>query len=287
MNRNADRSVRLRAAGSSADRTRRIRSTDANFSGSLRQWRASRGMSQLDLAMAADVSPRHLSCIENRRALPGRDVVVRLSEALGMPLRDRNALLLAAGHAPIYPSTSLGAAELAQARRVIDLMLRQQEPYPATVIDRHWNMIQMNAGVQRLLRRVLGGRDPRHTNMIRQIFDPEDVRQAIANWDEVASTVIMNLQNELARTPGDQPGEELLAEALAYPGVPQRWRQRDLERSPSPLLTTAFRDGDRQLCFVSTITTFATPRDVTLDELRIECCFPADEYTASICKAMA
>jgi transcriptional regulator with XRE-family HTH domain len=263
------------------------RSTDSSFSALLREWRASRRMSQLELALAADVSSRHLSCLENRRALPGRDVLMRLAEALDMPLRDRNALLLAAGFAPMYPTTSLGAAELAQARRVIDLILKQQEPYPATLIDRHWNMIQMNAGVERLLYRVMGGRAPRHANMIRQIFDPEDVRQAIANWEEVAGTVIMNLQNELSRTPSDVAGKALLAEAWAYPGVPQRWRQRELERSPSPQLTTVFRDGDCQLSFVSTITTFATPRDVTLDELRIECCFPTDEYTAAVCKAMA
>jgi len=253
----------------------------------LRDWRTSRRMSQLELANAAEISARHLSCIETRRAQPGRDVVVRLAEALDIPLRDRNALLLAAGFAPIYPKTLLGASQLTHAQRVIDLILAQQEPYPASLIDRHWNMIQMNAGVERLLRRVLGGRPPRHANMIRQIFDPEDVRRVIVNWEEVASVVLTNLQNELARTPGDEAGEALLAEALAYPGVPQRWRHRDLERIPSPLLTTVFRDGNRQLSFVSTITTFATPRDVTLDELRIECCFPTDEFTASTCKAMA
>jgi transcriptional regulator with XRE-family HTH domain len=244
-------------------------------------------MSQLELALAAEISPRHLSCIETGRAQPGREVVVRLGEALDIPLRDRNALLLAAGFAPIYPKTSLDGSQVAKARRVIDLILAQQEPFPATLIDRHWNMIQVNAGMERLLQRILAGRPLRHSNIIRQIFDPEDVRRVIANWEEVANTVLTNLQNELARTPGDGEGEALLAEALAYPGVPRHWQHRDLERTLSPLSMTIFRDGDRGLSFMSTVITFATPRDVTLDELRIECCFPTDEYTAATCREMA
>jgi transcriptional regulator with XRE-family HTH domain len=262
-----------------------IRAND--FGVMLREWRIARRMSQLDLALAAEVSPRHLSCIETGKAQAGREIVARIAETLEMPLRDRNALLIAAGYAPIYPETSLATTQLGQIRKAIDLILAQQEPFPASVIDRRWNMIQTNGGLDRLLHRVLGGRPPRHSNMIRQIFDPEDVRPAIANWEEVASAVIGNLQHELAVTPGDSEGRALAAEALAYPGVPSRWRQRDIERAPSPLLTTVFRDGNGELSFFSTITTFAMPRDVTLDELRVESCFPMDEHTAAVCRAMA
>jgi transcriptional regulator with XRE-family HTH domain len=258
-----------------------------DFCAMLREWRVARRMSQLELAVVAEVSPRHMSCIETGKARAGREIVTRIAETLEMPLRDRNALLIAAGYAPIYPETSLATTQFAQIGKAIDLILAQQEPFPASVIDRRWNMIQTNKGLDRLLRRVLGGRPPRHSNMIRQIFDPEDVRSAIVNWEEVASAVIGNLQHELAVTPGDTAGRALAAEVLAYPGVPTRWRQRDVERAPSPLLTTVFRDGDAELSFFSTITTFAMPRDVTLDELRVESCFPMDEHTAAVCRAMA
>lgn len=259
----------------------------SQFGSILRGWRDARRMSQLDLAMSADVSPRHLSCLETGKAQPGRQIVVRLAETLDVPLRDRNALLMAAGYAPIYPETALTTAPLAEVRCAIDLLLEQQEPYPAILLDRHWNMLQTNRGMDRVVRRVLGGRSSAHDNMIRQIFDPADVRATIVNWDEVARSVIGNFQHMLASSPTDSAGRALLAEALAYPGVPTRWRDLDLASPPAPLLTTVMRDGTEHLTFFSTITTFAMARDVTLEELRIECCFPIDERTRRVCREMA
>jgi transcriptional regulator with XRE-family HTH domain len=259
----------------------------SHFTTLLRGWRSTRRMSQMDLALAADLSPRHLSCVETGKAQPGRDVVIRIAETLEIPLRDRNALLIAAGYAPVYPETALATTQLAEVRRAIDLLLAQQEPFPASVLDRHWNIVWSNAGFDRLVSHVLSGRPSRHDNMIRQIFDPEDVRRTIVNWDEVAGAVIGNLQHTLAATPGDAVGHALVAEVLAYPGVPTRWRQLDMAKGPSPLLTTVMRDGEGELSFFSTITTFAMPRDVTLDELRIECCFPTDARTREVCQALA
>ena len=259
----------------------------SHFGVLLRGWRVARRMSQLDLAGAADLSARHLSCVETGKAQPGRDVVVRIAETLEIPLRDRNALLIAAGYAPIYPETAVGAPPLAEVRRAIDLLLAQQEPFPASVLDRRWNIVRSNAGFDRVVSHVLGGRPSRHANMIRQIFDREDVGRIIVNWEEVAGAVIGNLQHALAATPGDAQGHALVAEVLSYPGVPTRWRQLDVARAPSPLLTTIMRDGEGELSFFSTITTFAMPRDVTLDELRIECCFPTDARTRAVCEAMA
>ncbi|KQV58805.1 MULTISPECIES: helix-turn-helix domain-containing protein [unclassified Caulobacter] len=258
-----------------------------HFGALLRGWRAARRMSQMDLATAADVSSRHFSCVETGKAQPGRDVVIRIAETLEIPLRDRNALLMAAGYAPIYPETALATSHLTEVRRAIDLLLAQQEPFPASVLDRHWNIVQSNKGFDRIVSHVLGGRPSRHANMIRQIFDPEDVRRTIVNWDEIAGAVIGNLQHALAATPGDEVGHALVAEVLAYPGVPTRWRQLDFATPPSPLLTTVMRDGEGELSFFSTITTFAMPRDVTLEELRIECCFPTDARTREVLEGLA
>lgn len=253
----------------------------------LREWRAARRLSQLDLALSAGISARHLSYVETGKAQAGRDTVARLADTLEMPLRERNALLLAAGYAPEYPETALGTPELAQMQRAIDLILAQQEPYPAFLINRHWDVLMANRGAERVNRFMLGGRPSAHANMVRQFFDPDDLRAAVANWEEVAGEMIRHLHDHVAATPTDHAAKTLLDDALACPGVPARWRLRDLSAMPSPLLTTVLRRDGVELRFFSTITTFATPRDVTLDEVHIECCFPMDEETASRCRALA
>lgn len=204
-----------------------------------------------------------------------------------MPLRECNALLMAAGYAPKYPETSLNTPGMAQIRRAIELMLAQQEPYPAFLLNRHWDILMANPAAARVANFVLRGAGSPHTNMIRQIFDPKDLRSAIVNWEDVAGDLIRHLHDVIAATPSDTVARNLLEEALAYPGVPRQWRIRDLGTAPSPLLTTVFRVDNRQLSFFSTITTFGTPRDVTIDELHIESCFPMDEATADFCRKMA
>lgn len=253
----------------------------------LREWRAARHLSQLDLSLEAGVSARHLSCVETGKAQPSRDVIARFADVLQMPLRERNALLMAAGYAPEYPETALGTAELAQVNRAIEFILNQQEPYPAFVINRHWDMLRANRGALRINRFVLRGRASVHRNMARQIFDTNDLRAAIVNWEEVASDLIHHLHDEVAAAPTDAVARALLEEVLGYPGVPARWRTRELGKVPSSLLTTVLRRDRQELHFFSTITTFATPRNVTLDELHIECCFPVNEATAVLCRALA
>ncbi|WP_230473669.1 helix-turn-helix domain-containing protein [Dyella choica] len=253
----------------------------------LREWRASRRLSQLDLALAAEVSARHLSCVETGKAQPSREMVLRLADALDMPLRECNALLMAAGYAPKFPETSLSTPAMAQVRRAIELMLEQQEPYPAFLLNRHWDILMANRAAARVASFVLRGASSPHANMIRQIFDPNDLRSAIVNWEDVAGDLIRHLHDVVSATPSDEVARDLLDEALAYPGVPMQWRIRDLGTAPSPLLTTIFRVDDRQLSFFSAITTFGTPRDVTLDELHIEACFPMDEQTAEFCRELS
>ena len=253
----------------------------------LREWRAARRLSQLDLSLEAGISTRHLSYVETGKARPGRDLVLRLADALDMPLRERNALMLAAGYAPVHPVRALGTPDLAPMRRAIELILAQQEPYPAFVLDRHWNIVQANAAAVRINRRILGGRDPVHGNMIRTVFDPDDLRRGFANWEEVAGDLVRHLHDAVAAVPTDEAMRALLDEALSYPGVSARWRNRDVDVPPSPLLTTVLRAGGDELRFFSTFTRFGTTRDVTLQELHVECCFPADEDTARRSRALA
>ncbi len=253
----------------------------------LREWRAARRMSQLDLALEAGLSTRHLSCIETGKAQASREMIFRLADSLGMALRERNALLVAAGYAPLYPESALAVPELTRVRRAIELMLEHQEPYPAFVLNRHWDVLLANRAAAAVNRFVLGGRDSAHGNMLRQIFDPGDLRQAFANWEEVAGDLIRHLHKLVADAPTDGKARALLEEMLAYPGVPSGWRWRELGASPTPLITTVFRAQGRELRFFSAITTFGTARDVTLDELHVECCYPADEATAAACRELA
>lgn len=252
----------------------------------LREWRAARRLSQLDLALDVGVSARHLSCVETGKAQPSRDMVARLADTLDMPLRERNALLIAAGYAPKYRETGLGTPELAQVRRAIEFVLEQQEPYPAFVLNRYWDVLMANRAAARVNRFVMRGVASAHQNMLRQIFDPNDLRPAVVNWEEVAGDLIRHLHHEVAAAPTDAVARALLDEVLGYPGVPARWRTRELDTAPSPLLTTVLGRDGRELRFFSTITTFGTPRDVTLEELRIECCFPDDEATAELCRKL-
>jgi transcriptional regulator with XRE-family HTH domain len=257
-----------------------------HFGALLREWRSARRRSQLDLALDADVSARHLSCVETGKAQPSRDMVARLADALAMPLRERNALMIAAGYAPEYHETPLTTPGMAAVRRAVDFILEQQEPYPALVMNRHWDLLLANRALTRVFG-VLRGGPPKHANVLHQIFDPDDMRPYVANWEEVAGDVIRHLHGEIAIEPGDGKARALLAEVLSYPAIPARWRTREPGATPLPLLTTVFRKDALELGFFSTFTTFGTTRDVTIEELRIECLFPADEATADFCRALA
>lgn len=249
----------------------------------LREWRAMRRMSQMDLALEAGISTRHLSCIETGKAQASRGLVSGLADVLGMPLRERNALLLAAGFAPRYSETPLLKPELDRMRQAIELILKHQEPYPAFVINRRWEVVSANEAAVRMNRFLMKGRTPRHSNMLHQVFDPDDFRPVILNWTEVADRFIRLLHEEIAAVPSDPGPRQLLSEILSYPDVPAQWRTRDLEREPSPIVHLVFRSDEGELRFFETITTFAGPKDITLDELRIECSFPADDKTAELC----
>jgi transcriptional regulator with XRE-family HTH domain len=265
------------AAGARAPRRR----GESAFGAALREWRTRRGLSQLDLASDAGISARHLSFVETGRAQPSRDMVLLLARALDVPLRDRNDLLSAAGYAPMYRATDLEAPALGQARRALDFVLRQQEPYPAIVIDRQWNILQANAATARLAEVFLEPAPAAELgqNAMRLMLHPAGFRPHIVNWDAMAAALIQWLHRDVLSGLADAGTRRLLEEVLAYPGVPRHWRQLDLDASTDPFLPIEFRRGDVELRYFSMLTSLGTPHDITLQELRIESFFPADPAT--------
>lgn len=255
----------------------------------LRQWRDRRRVSQLELAGEAGLSTRHLSFVETGRSQPSRETILRLCRVLDVPPRGRNELLNAAGFAPIYRESALDAPELMQARRALDFMLRQQEPYPALILDRHWNILQSNSALARVIDRFLDAEslaaaDP--PNALRLSLHPRGLRPYLRNWEAVAAVSIQWLQRDLMHT-GDQAARRLLDELLAYPDVPRQWRTLDLGASAAPFLTIELAKGDLRLNFFTTLAGLGTPFDITLQELRIECFFPADDATDAALRQLA
>jgi transcriptional regulator with XRE-family HTH domain len=260
----------------------RLMTADTGPGALLRQWRARRRLSQLDLAVEAGVSSRHLSFVETGRAQPSRDMVLLLARALDVPLRDRNALLIAAGYAPIYRETPLAAPAMAQVRQALDFILRQQEPYPALVLDRHWNVLAVNDGSARVQAAFLDAERVAKLgppNAMRLMFHPDAFRPSIVNWEATAASLIQWLHRDAATGMGGLETRALLDELLSYPDVPRQWRTLDLDASTAPFLPIEFRRGELALRYFTTLTTLGTPHDITAQELRIEAFFPADEAT--------
>lgn len=237
----------------------------------LKHWRRLRGVSQLELAVQADVSSRHLSFIESGRSRPSEAIVLRLATALALPLRDRNALLEAAGLSPAYPETPLDADVLAPFRRVVDLILKCHEPFPALVIDRFWNVLDVNPVAARLFPAL---RNATGLEALSLFYGPGPIRDAIVNFDEVAYSGLERLRAEAAEAGYPEELTRLIAQMetwLAH--VPRAARE---QVHAGILACPTFRFGDRIVRTVSTLTTFNRVNDVTLQELRIEQIFPAD-----------
>lgn len=253
------------------------------FGDVLRQWRSLRRMSQLTLATEAEISSRHLSFLETGRAQPSREMVLLLASVLDVPLRDQNVMLAAAGYAPIYRETALGAPELEQVRRALGFMLRQQEPFPALVVDHHWNLLMQNDGARRVFAPFLDpaavAQVPGPPNVVRMTFHPGGLRRYIVNWEALAGPLIQQIHREAVGGIPDETTRRLLDEILGYPGVPPGWRVPDARAQSAPFLPMVLRKDDLVLRFFTTIATLGTPQDVTLQELRVECFFPADEAT--------
>jgi len=260
---------------------------NSNFGLLLRQWRGARRVSQLDLSLDAEISTRHLSCVETGRAQPSREMVLRLAEALQVPLRERNTMLLAAGYAPLYRRTSLDAPELEAGRRALELLMEKLEPNPVLVLDRYWNTLRMNVGAKRFLALFPGCDSGSPHNGPRLVFDPNGLRPHIENWELVAARVLGRVRREVADNPSDETLKSLLEDLLSFPGVPSRWRMLDFDDTPPPFLTLNYKWKNSTLRLFSALTTLGTPLDVGLQELRIETFFPADEATRTFVDRLA
>jgi transcriptional regulator with XRE-family HTH domain len=258
------------------------------FGDLLKHWRSARRMSQLDLATEAEISARHLSFLETGRAQPSREMIQLLGNALEIPFFDQNALLLAAGFAPKYAHREIDAPELGQVRRALENILKQQEPYPALVIDEAWNIRMRNAASERifrLFRNLSELPSSRARNAMHILCHPKGVRRFMTNWEEFVGPLIQSIHRE-AIAGNSVAMMQLRDELLSYPGMPTHWKTATAEAAP-PLLTMRLRKDDLSLAFFTTLTTFANPHEVTLQQLRVECLFPADKATEETARRLA
>jgi transcriptional regulator with XRE-family HTH domain len=250
----------------------------------LRGWRQRRRLSQLDLAVEADVSARHLSFVETGRSRPSRELVLHLAEHLEVPLRERNDLLLAAGYAPVYRQTALDADEMAPVRDALDKILVGHEPFPALVVDRRWDVVSANRPALAVMSEgvspeLLGP----PANALRLSLHPDGLAPRIANLAEYAAHVLERLHRQ-ALLSGDPDLVALHAELSSYPGVGEA--PAPTEPSARLFVPLVLRvDGVQELKFFSTVATFGTALDVTVAELAIESFFPADEATALVLRS--
>jgi transcriptional regulator with XRE-family HTH domain len=246
----------------------------------LRDWRLRRRLSQLDLSLEAAVSARHLSFVETGRSRPSRELVLHLAERLDVPLRERNAVLLAAGYAPVYPATPLDAEAMAPVRDALDRILAGHEPYPALIVDRRWDIVAAN----RSANAIMGGVDPSlleaPVNALRLSLHPLGLAPRIVNFAEWSTHLLARLQRQAALA-GDPELAALYQELVALPGV-ETTAPKPLDAAA--LLFTSLRlrtETGSELSFFGTISTFGTALDVTLAELSVEAFFPADAETAA------
>lgn len=249
---------------------------DVRFGTLLRDWRQRRRLSQLDLALEAGISTRHLSFVETGRSKPSPEMVVHLAEQLEVPLRERNRLLLAAGYAPHYAARSLDDPELAPIRDALGRVLAGHEPYPAIAVDRMWNLIASNAALDPLLSGVAPELLQPPVNTLRLALHPQGMAPRILNLGEWRGHLLHRLERQLAGT--GEPGlQALYEELIGYPGPDPADHVRD---GSEIMVELHLYTDEGELAFFSTVTTFGTAVDITVSELSIEAFFPADAGTA-------
>lgn len=245
-------------------------------------WRKRRGLSQLQLALAAECSQRHVSFLELGRTKPSREMVLRLAMALDVPLRNSNELLLAAGYAPVWAESELGAQALAPIRNALDYILTQQEPFPAVIVDRRWNVLRANRGATALVAFLVGTVVPGVAlNLADALVAPDVLRPHLANWADVVGYFLRSVEAD-AGADGTAETAALLERLSNYEDVRSVMSAAVPLASEGPVLAMEFQKGGRKLRLFTTIATLGTPRDITLQELRIESFFPMDDETRDI-----
>lgn len=266
-----------------------------SFGALLRQWRHTRKLSQLDLALEAQVSQRHVSFLESGRSQPSRDMVLQLAEVLSVPLRERNLWLHAAGFAPGFQQRALHSDDMKAVRDMLALTLQHHEPYPAMVVNRQWDMVMCNAPAERFVG-LLGPADEvwqrvdasGERNVMRMTFHPQGMQPLLKNWPQVASLLLTRLQRELAADPAHPALRALLGEisqlsGMADDALAQAWPAT----IPPPIFPLEFALGAHTLKVYSMMSTFGTALDITADELRVETFFPADDFSKEFFQALS
>ncbi|HKT26843.1 helix-turn-helix transcriptional regulator [Dyella sp.] len=248
----------------------------------LRHWREVRGASQLGLALDAGMSQRHLSFIESGRSVPSRQALSSIVQSLDVPLRERNAVFLAAGYAPVYSEAPWNAVEMQGITRALDRMLHQHNPYPAMVMDRYWNVLAANESSPRFFGSFIdmaARKGPR--NMLHLMFDPEGMRPFVQDWDTLARSLVQRVYRETIGRVLDEQTHALLDELFTYPGVDASWRLHgSVGPAPNlPMIPMEFKKNGKVLRYFSMITTVGAPQSIAAQELRIESIFPSDEET--------
>ena len=248
----------------------------------LRHWRDIRRKSQIELSLDTGVSQRHLSFIESGRSAPSRQTLVNIAQALDVPFRDRNALLIAAGFAPIYKEDAWNAEEMSSVTRALERILRHHEPFPALVMDRYWNVFMRNTSALRFFNAFIDlEAHPEPRNMLHLMFNPKGMRPFIVNWEETSKALVQRIHREAVGHALDERTRELLTSLLAYPDVDPALRMAEAaEREPTlPMVPLSFQKDGQVLCYFSMVTTVGTPQTIATQELRIESMFPADDAT--------
>jgi len=249
----------------------------------LREWRQRRRLSQLDFAVEAEISSKHLSFLETGRSQPSRDMLLKLAEILEVPLRERNTMLMAAGFAPMYSERSLTDPQLQAARKAVDLVLKGHEPYPALAVDRHWHMVAANAAVPPLLAGIAAQMLQPPLNVLRLSLHPDGLAPRIVNLPQWRAHLFGRLRRQI-EVSADPKLAQLHDELLAFPAPAANARETHIDVQ-SVVVPLQLAMNGAVLSFISTTTVFGTPIDVTLSELALESFFPADEKTAEFLRA--
>jgi transcriptional regulator with XRE-family HTH domain len=261
--------------------------TRPGFATRLVWWRRRRCLSQLQLALAAECSQRHISFLELGRTQPSRDMVLRLAATLEVPLRSSNEMMLAAGYAPVWSETALDAPTLAPVRDALHYMLTQQDPFPAVVVDRRWNLLQANRGAASLVEFLVGTPEPgAAVNLADALVAPDVLRPHLVNWAEVVRYFLRSVETD-AIADGTAETAALLQRLLGYEGVRSALASAAPVGADGPVLPMHFRKGDTTLRLFTTIATLGTPQDITLQELRIESFFPMEDATREVFRRWA
>jgi len=261
--------------------------SNKDFKRHLRYWRKAARVSQMELALNCELSTKHLNQLENGKTIPTRETVLKLTNSLKLSFKNTNGMLLAAGLSPEFKSTELNSDAMSFTRYAIERTIEQNNPYPALVTDPGGELIFLNEGALKTLGFLVSTEIlSKYQNVYEMFFSEDGFKPFIKNWEETGSAILNHLQQEILAIPPGQKGYDLITRLERDNKLPENWREVVKEEEESSIFSFHFRKGEIDLRFFSTYTTFGTPRDIALQEIRIESFFPADEKTKKFCEGL-